>query len=37
MDVKELIRALGGPAAVARALGVRPSRITNWYAGLPQA
>lgn len=40
---KELIRALGGPAAVARLIGLNPSnggtqRVQNWtYRGIPSA
>lgn len=40
---KELIRALGGPAAVARLIGLNPSkggtqRVQNWtYRGIPAA
>ena len=31
MTVRELIKALGGPQAVAGALGIKPQAVSNWY------
>lgn len=36
MDAQQIIRALGGPVAVARSLGMKPSAVSNWYTnGIP--
>lgn len=32
LSVKELLKAFGGPAQVARALNLKPSRVTEWQA-----
>ena len=32
MDVRELIRSLGGPTKVAEDCGVTPQAVTNWMA-----
>lgn len=32
MDVRTLIRKLGGPSKVAARVGVTPSAVTNWAA-----